>query len=68
MTVDEAKDRLYVCYLAGGTSYADRKIEKRGDYKRLAFVPRGSDTLEWGSGRLDPALRKLIQEHYEATR
>lgn len=37
-------DRIFAGIFPGGISYADRKREVNGDYKRLAFLPY--DTLE----------------------
>jgi hypothetical protein len=40
-------DRLFIGVFPCGISYADRKVEEHGDYKRLAFLPYSSLGLEW---------------------
>lgn len=40
-------DRLFIGVFPCGISYADRKVEEHGDYKRLAFLPYSSLDLEW---------------------
>lgn len=62
-------ERLLIGDLGGGTFYADRAIEKNGDYKRIAFLPKtpgGRGTygeLQWDAKRIPPFMRERIEQH-----
>lgn len=40
-------NRLFIGVFPTGISYADRKVEEHGDYKKLAFLPYRTLELEW---------------------
>lgn len=42
----EENDRLFVCVMGTGISWADRKVHEHGDYKRLAFLTFSNLELE----------------------
>jgi len=59
-------ERLFIGDLGGGIFYCDRSIERNGDYKRLAFLPRRGHLygpLEWDAKRVPPFLRERIEAH-----
>lgn len=67
-------ERLGIYQFPGGVAYCDRAIERSGDYKRLAFLPRkvngpGYDAIRWDAIRIPPFLRAQIeasaQRHYK---
>ena len=43
-TEHQCEDRLFIGLFPAGVVYADRKVERHGDYKRLAFL--SYDTLK----------------------
>lgn len=43
-----------------GISYADRLVEVKGDYKRLAFLPFDTLVLEWSATRVPQDVRDHI--------
>lgn len=57
-----ALDRLFIGVFAAGLVYADRHREEHGDYKRVAFLPYRSLTLEPAKGA-NPQLLKQAAEH-----
>ncbi len=50
---------LFIGVFPGGVSYADRRVERDGDYKRCAFLPFGSLELEIDK-RCSPDLKDAI--------
>ncbi len=46
MTQTDTPDRLFSGVYPTGTVYADRTVEKDGDYKRLAFFSFSNHNLE----------------------
>jgi hypothetical protein len=63
------EERLFMGDLGGGIFYCDRSVERNGDYKRLAFLPRRGHLygpLEWDAKRVSPFLRERIEEHAAA--
>jgi hypothetical protein len=59
-------ERLGIFQFPGGVAYCDRAIEKSGDYKRLAFLPRkvngpGYDPIRWDAIRFPSFLRAAIE-------
>lgn len=62
-------ERLFIGDLGGGVFYCDRAIEKNGDFKKLAFLPRNGclyGALEWRAKRVPPFLRAAIEAHAAA--
>lgn len=57
-----AADRLFIGVFPAGIGYADRHREEHGDYKRVAFLPFRSLTLEPAKGA-NRQLLKLAAEH-----
>ena len=56
------KDRLFMGILGGtGVSYADRGIERDGDYKKLAHLSFATLELTWYAKRIPPELRAEIE-------
>lgn len=56
-----ASDRVSSATMATGISYADRTVEVGGDYKRLAFLPFSTLTLEWRAKRVPADVRAYIE-------
>ena len=54
-------DPLFIGIFPGGISYADRTVERDGDYKRLAFLPYDTLALQVQKD-CPPELRHRIVE------
>ncbi len=55
-----ASDRVSAATFPTGINYADRTVEVKGDYKRLAFLPFDTLELEWIAKRVPPDVRDYI--------
>jgi hypothetical protein len=55
-------ERLFIGVFPCGISYADRKVEEHGDYKRLAFLPYSSLELEWFKGCPESLRGRIIAD------
>lgn len=58
----EEDDRLFVCVMGTGISFADRQVQEHGDYKRLAFLTLSNLKLEISPGCPND-LRVRIVDH-----
>src|SRR5262245_36376077 len=58
------QDRIFIGVYPGGIVYADRKVERNGDYKRLAFL--AYSTLELKIERDCPKKLRPIIEAFAA--
>ncbi len=56
-----ASDRVSAATFPTGIYYADRTVEVKGDYKRLAFLPFDTLELEWIAKRIPPDVRDYIE-------
>jgi len=64
-SVTTLNERLFICSMPCGISYADRGREEHGDYKRLAFHAYSSGALEFYRGS-DP-WKEMITAHAAQT-
>jgi hypothetical protein len=55
-------DRLFIGVFPCGISYADRKVEEHGDYKRLAFLSYSRLELEWFKGCPESLRGQIIAD------
>lgn len=55
-----ASDRVSAATFLTGINYADRTVEVKGDYKRLAFLSFDTLELEWIAKRVPPDVRDYI--------
>lgn len=59
-TAVSASARVFAGVFPTGISYADRTVEVGGDYKRLAFLPFDTLSLEWRAKRIPKDVQDYI--------